>query len=313
MDATDASAAVDTMSLHAGRLESKDESKDDHAIGIAEGGDRTVHGSAGGSTPLKRRKRGRLQRGPGTVWKSKFALKSRVQRRVCIVTTRDTTCASPCTRTDEVVVAWQALIQQPWKYPVASQNLAAIEIQVRRANRRRCCFVRSMCKLTLLCSQRSARGFLTRSGSAARLAAQPRKASLREKYELKVLAEREKRMQAVHDKEYDIWCRERLQAWWRMLLVRREYERNRFSLYHIAAMQIQYLWKAYTREMYLSLSRPPLRVIAAQVLQRAWRRYTNLRIFRCVPRCEAARCAVSVSPSDLWQLLPRSYSLPQHG
>lgn len=71
------------MSLHAGRLESKDESKDDHVIGVAEGGDRTVHGSAGGSMPLKRRKRGRLQRGPGTVWKSKFALKSRVQRRVC--------------------------------------------------------------------------------------------------------------------------------------------------------------------------------------------------------------------------------------
>mgnify|MGYP003875089315 CR=1 FL=1 len=77
-----------------------------------------------------------------------------------------------------------------------------------------------------------------------------------------------------------------------MLLVKREYERNRFSMYHIAAMQIQYLWKAFTREQYLEMSKPPARVASAETIQRAWRRYTNLRIFRFIQRICA--CALGV-------------------
>ena len=50
-------------------------------------------------------------------------------------------------------------------------------------------------------------------------------------------------------------------------------------MYHIASMQIQYVWRAFTQRRYIDMSRPTPQAEAAGRLQRAWRRYTNVRIF----------------------------------
>lgn len=116
---------------------------------------------------------------------------------------------------------------------------------------------------------------------------------------------------------YQTWCATRLQAWARMLLLRPRilHARRRqawrlFSAYHIAAMQLQYMWRAATRrrllaqaagadaaaaasgpygagdggqgesELYEGMYAPSADEVAAGVIQRAWRRCTNLRIYR---------------------------------
>lgn len=54
----------------------------------------------------------------------------------------------------------------------------------------------------------------------------------------------------------------------------------RFAMYHIAAMQIQYVWRAHCQRKMWDLSKPTPQVLAAIRVQRAWRRYTNMRIYR---------------------------------
>lgn len=79
---------------------------------------------------------------------------------------------------------------------------------------------------------------------------------------------------------YQMWCAQRIQAWWRMLRPRWKYMIMRHSLYHIAAMQIQYTWRNYCQHKYINLHKPSPEAAASAVVQRAWRRYTNLRIYR---------------------------------
>lgn len=78
----------------------------------------------------------------------------------------------------------------------------------------------------------------------------------------------------------------RLQAWYRKEQLRWSYTLERFPVYHIAALQIQYAWKAHCqhelhkrrREMGASSSSPRIR--AALCLQSVWKSYTNRRIYR---------------------------------
>jgi hypothetical protein len=79
---------------------------------------------------------------------------------------------------------------------------------------------------------------------------------------------------------YQVWCARRVQSWWRMLGPRRKYMLMRHSLYHIAAMQVQYTWRNYCQHKYINLHKPSPETAASAVLQRAWRRSTNLRIYR---------------------------------
>ena len=53
-----------------------------------------------------------------------------------------------------------------------------------------------------------------------------------------------------------------------------------FTMYHIAAMQIQYVWRAHCQRKMWDLSKPTPQVLAVIRIQQAWRRYTNMRIYR---------------------------------
>uniref|UniRef100_K3WFF6 Uncharacterized protein n=1 Tax=Globisporangium ultimum (strain ATCC 200006 / CBS 805.95 / DAOM BR144) TaxID=431595 RepID=K3WFF6_GLOUD len=81
----------------------------------------------------------------------------------------------------------------------------------------------------------------------------------------------------------------RLQAWYRKEKTRWTYTLERFPVYHIAALQIQYAWKAHCQHKLFqknnshdgvaTASRSP-RLRAALALQSVWKRYTNRRIYR---------------------------------
>ncbi|TYZ68352.1 hypothetical protein PybrP1_012570 [[Pythium] brassicae (nom. inval.)] len=77
----------------------------------------------------------------------------------------------------------------------------------------------------------------------------------------------------------------RVQAWFRMQRLRWAYTLERFPVYHIAALQIQYAWKAHCQRGLVgraaaAAAGPPPRIRAALRLQAAWRSYTNKRIYR---------------------------------
>lgn len=81
----------------------------------------------------------------------------------------------------------------------------------------------------------------------------------------------------------------KLQAWARCQRQRWAYELQRFPVYHIAALQIQYAWKAHWQHNIFSSSQQqqkhranpfPPRVSAALQIQAAWKSYTNRRIYR---------------------------------
>lgn len=85
----------------------------------------------------------------------------------------------------------------------------------------------------------------------------------------------------------------RLQAWYRGRTAQWAYALARFPVYHIAALQLQFAWKAHCQQRAFNLaaaSRSGLgldeiamlspRARAALRVQAAWRSYTNRRIFR---------------------------------
>jgi len=151
----------------------------------------------------------------------------------------------------------KAIIQKPWHFPMAAQNLAAIEIQ------------------------RSMRGFSCRCSlhGVPRLVSSTVRRSQLDKF-LDSLQTMSKGENKENDEPgFQTWCASRIQAWWKMLKPRRDYQRTRFSMYHIAAMQVQYSWRNYCQYKYINLHKPSPQTAAAAVIQRAWRRYTNLRIY----------------------------------
>ena len=111
------------------------------------------------------------------------------------------------------------LVRRPWHFPMASQNLAAVDIQ------------------------RTVRGHLCRRGVAPISRSSKQRAS-------------------------DPASRGGYRS------------HAAFTVYHIAAMQIQYVWRAHCQRKMWDLSKPTPQVLAAIRIERAWRRYTNMRIYR---------------------------------
>lgn len=80
----------------------------------------------------------------------------------------------------------------------------------------------------------------------------------------------------------------RIQAWYKKERLRWRYDQLRYPMYHIAALEIQFAWRAHCysniidqsdlkRSLHHDMS---LHSRAALVIQTAWKAYTNLRIYR---------------------------------
>lgn len=85
------------------------------------------------------------------------------------------------------------------------------------------------------------------------------------------------------DDGFSSWCAVRMQAWWRMVEEQRLYYLIRFSLYQIAALQVQGAWREFCQRRYMQMptkAQATPEETAARIIQSLWRRYTNVRIFR---------------------------------
>jgi myosin heavy subunit len=64
-----------------------------------------------------------------------------------------------------------------------------------------------------------------------------------------------------------------------MALTRRLFKYHRFAMYHIAAIQIQWAWRGFLERKKKILVKSK-DLVAVEKLQKAWRSYTNVKIFR---------------------------------
>jgi hypothetical protein len=89
-------------------------------------------------------------------------------------------------------------------------------------------------------------------------------------------------MNQIGQNEDSCWrnyCAALIQATFKMSLTRRLFKYHRFPMYHIAAIQIQWAWKG----AMLRKKKKPKKTkeeVAAELIQRAWRSYTNTKIFK---------------------------------
>ncbi|EEY60027.1 uncharacterized protein PITG_21074 [Phytophthora infestans T30-4] len=148
------------------------------------------------------------------------------------------------------------IISRPWEYPMAAQNLSVILIQKR---------VRGM-----LCRGRQQ---VTMSRNAAR-ARSPMQQFVA------------KGGSFSDERGFRIFVVTKLQAWFRMQRLRWRGTLERYPLYHIAALQIQYAWKTHCQhKLYQRQSGDPDSAMtrvdcAALCIQTNWKIYTHRRIFR---------------------------------
>ena len=150
------------------------------------------------------------------------------------------------------VLATQEIIRQPWKLPMAAQNLAAITIQ------------------------KVIRGFLTRKHIG-----ETRKPQEKKRLNAAQLLARKYQASKYYNKaDYEgmfrSFCAAKIAATFKMSKVRGIYIMHRYAMYHVAAIQIQWAWRVYLRRK----KGPPTLLSAAIKLQRAWRGYTNAKIFK---------------------------------
>ena len=75
------------------------------------------------------------------------------------------------------------------------------------------------------------------------------------------------------------FCAGLIQATYKMSLTRRLFKYHRFAMYHIAAIQIQWAWRGY-QEKKKKLNQKSKNVVAAEKIQKAWRSFTNVKIFK---------------------------------
>jgi hypothetical protein len=75
------------------------------------------------------------------------------------------------------------------------------------------------------------------------------------------------------------FCAALIQATYKMSLTRRLFKYHRFAMYHIAAIQIQWAWRAAIIKK-RKLNAKSKDVVAAEKIQRCWRGFTNIKIFR---------------------------------
>ncbi|KAJ0403435.1 hypothetical protein ATCC90586_001724 [Pythium insidiosum] len=188
----------------------------------------------------------------GQVWESLFMRKSKAEK--------------------------QAIIQRPWELPMAAQHLSAILIQKR---------VRGMlCRLRLARGQRSALT-LTRRASSRRQFQSPMQRFVQTANgafgdEIGFRRFAATMIQAWYRKEVQRWRYklQRFPAWYRKEVQRWRYKLQRFPVFHIAALQIQYTWKAHCQHRLYKYHGVSPRVRAALIIQAAWKRHTNRRIYR---------------------------------
>lgn len=64
-----------------------------------------------------------------------------------------------------------------------------------------------------------------------------------------------------------------------MALTKRLFKFHRFAMYHIAAIQIQWAWRGF-RERKRKLMTKSKEQVAVEKIQRAWRAFTNVKIFK---------------------------------
>jgi hypothetical protein len=86
----------------------------------------------------------------------------------------------------------------------------------------------------------------------------------------------------LHKSEEQCWrnfCAALIQATYKMALTRRLFKYHRFAMYHIAAIQIQWAWRGFL-ERKKKVHVKSKELIAVEKLQKAWRSYTNVKIFR---------------------------------
>lgn len=150
------------------------------------------------------------------------------------------------------VLCTQEIIRQPWKLPMAAQHLAAIAIQ------------------------KVIRGHLARK----HLREPPKQQTKRKLSPMQSLA---KKFQASkyysksdYEAQYRVFCAAKIAATFRMSRVRNIYIMHRYAMYHVAAIQIQWAWRVFLRKK----KGPPTLLSAAIKVQRAWRSYTNSKIFK---------------------------------
>eukprot|EP00742_Colponemidia_sp_Colp-10_P005727 GILJ01006121.1.p1 GENE.GILJ01006121.1~~GILJ01006121.1.p1 ORF type:complete len:563 (+),score=89.50 GILJ01006121.1:144-1832(+) len=155
----------------------------------------------------------------------------------------------------------KSLLAKPWMFPVAAMHVAATAIQA---------LVRGVLLRERFRSRRvvSARAKKTSTISAryllARAAANPESAFA----------------MMDDDSARRYWFASRIQACWRMREIRHRYVQFRFAMYHVAAIQIQWAYKAHCQRKYLRMANPQTKHQAAAKLQRVWRSFTDKRIYK---------------------------------
>ncbi|KAF1783436.1 IQ motif, EF-hand binding site [Phytophthora cactorum] len=151
------------------------------------------------------------------------------------------------------------IILRPWEYPMAAQNLSVILIQTR---------VRGM-----LCRAAKGRQQVTKKVKAARV---------RSPMQQFVATGRS----FSDERGFYTFVATKIQAWFRMQRLRWRGTLERYPLYHIAALQLQYAWKAHCQhKLYQQPAHGPNSAMtpvnrAALCIQTAWKSYTHRRIFR---------------------------------
>jgi hypothetical protein len=138
------------------------------------------------------------------------------------------------------------LLQKPWLKPMAAQHLAAFVIQ------------------------RAARSHLNLVPRSKPILRPESKQSALQRLRSKFLATGKST-----EADFKDFCAAKLQAAFKMQTTRRVFRFHRFSMYHVAALQIQWGWR--NKRMRDEVVTPEK---AAARIQRAWRGFTNARIFK---------------------------------
>ena len=74
------------------------------------------------------------------------------------------------------------------------------------------------------------------------------------------------------------FCAALIQATYKMSITRRLFKYHRFAMYHIAAVSLQWAWKAFMNRRKQKTAKSK-KTIAAEKIQKAWRSFTNVRIY----------------------------------
>ena len=184
------------------------------------------------------------------------------------------------------------IIREPWTYPMGAINLAAIQIQrTWRGIAVRSLFRNMETKSGIKKAIKEMRKRPYQINYRKQLKFSPKQNTLATKtFSLKFWKHKGIQMPSLQqdvapmsalatDNDAVDWVCSRIQAWWRMVVIKREYTLSRFSIYHIAAMQIQYMWRSFRQNKYIGMSNLSPDEIAVIKMQKLWRRYTNRRIY----------------------------------